>query len=50
MVVSANVANSNFVDFEMTLGETKTFPFEQYVQVPACDYEVRYTVTLVEAS
>ena len=50
MVVSANVANSNFVDFEMTLGETKTFPFEQYVQVPACDYDVRYTVTLVEAS
>ena len=50
MVVSVDVANSNFVDFEMSLSETRTFSFEQYVQVPACDYDVRYTVTLIEAS
>ena len=50
MVVSVDVANSNLVDFEMYLGETKTFPFEQYVQSPSCEYDVRYTVTLIEAS
>ena len=50
MVVSVDVANSNFVDFEISLGETKTFSFEQYVQRPGCGYDVRYTVTLIEAS
>ena len=41
--------DSSLGDFDLKLGDRKEFPFEQFTQVPACNYYTNYTVTLIES-
>ena len=49
-VQNVTLGNEDLVDLEIWVGETVTLPFEPFVQVPACNYTVEYTLTLLESS
>lgn len=42
------LGNEDLIDFEMSLDETVVLPFSKFAQVPACDYSVEYTLTLIK--